>query len=77
MQQEALGLPLVELTLVDLLPLVEEAIAFPLSLALEEDGFRLVGGEMGIVTGEEGLIGDFDVVAIDGRAHWFGRRPQW
>ena len=44
----------------------EEATAFPLSLALEEDGFRLDGLEMGIATGEEGLDGDFSAVATDG-----------
>ena len=44
----------------------EEATAFPLSLSLEEKGFRLDGLEMGIATGEEGLNSDFDVVATNG-----------
>ena len=44
----------------------EEATTFPLSLALEEEGFRLVGGERGVATGDEGLAGDFGVVAING-----------
>ena len=44
----------------------EEANTFPLSLALVEEHFGLGGLEMGFATGEEGLAGDFSVVAIDG-----------
>ena len=43
----------------------EVATVFPLSLALEEEGFELDGLEMGDATGEEGLAGDFSVVATD------------
>ena len=53
----------------------EKANVFPLSLALEEEGFGLVGGEMSVATGEEGLAGDFGAVATEGE-HWFGQRTQ-
>ena len=53
----------------------EEAIAFPLSLALEEEGFRLDGLEMGFATGGEGLAGDFGTVAIDGEPTGLTREP--
>ena len=53
----------------------EEATAFPLSLALEEDGFGLVGLEMGDATGEEGLVGDFGAVATDREPTGFTREP--
>ena len=48
----------------------EEAIAFPLSLALEEVGFGLVGGlEMGDATG------DFGAIATDKEPIGFAREP--
>ena len=48
----------------------EEATAFPLSLALEEDGFGLVGGlEM------SDAIGDFGAVATDGESTGFVGEP--
>ena len=46
--------------------LAEEATVLPLSLALEEEGFGLVGGEMSVAIGEDGLVGDFRTIATDG-----------
>ena len=53
----------------------EEATAFPLSLALEDNGFILDGLEMVNATGEEGLAGDFSTVAIDREPIGFAGEP--
>ena len=53
----------------------EEATAFPLSLALEEEGFRLDGLEMGIAIGEEGLAGDFGAVVTNGEPTGLAGEP--
>ena len=53
----------------------EEVTGFLLSLALEEECFGLVGGDMGVAIGDEGLASDFSDVATDGQATGLDGEP--
>ena len=54
----------------------EETTVFLLSLALEEEGFRLEGDEIGVAKGKDDWIEGFTDVAIEGEPTGLAEEPK-